>query len=629
MYKVILFFFSFFTLICGNANNIKEKISLANELKYSNPDSAFNICCTLEENLEDKEHNINYAETQLCKGRYYILKSNLDKATQVLNNAITVFEKEKNLSRLAKCYSLKSIIFQRLNDTEKSMNHLTIAYNLYIEDNNIEGQITSLINISVEYLRINKNDSALNYLNQLTELNGKFRNTDKYYYHQNFGMYYHNTAQYRKALSEFKLALSVAERENMIDSKTTIYMEMAETYFAQKDYKSAENHLFKSIAIATSNNLMHETNESYLLLIKLYEIQGDYKSAYLAKVINDSIETEIYNIERINKINEIETELAFSENQKIIAQQELDIKNEQLNTLNAKSKISQLIFVVILCLVIIMFVIIIFIRARKLSAKINHQKILLEEKNNEITDSITYAKRIQAAILPSDEIFKTHLPNSFVLYKPKDIVAGDFYWMEKVNNEIFFAAADCTGHGVPGAMVSVVCSNALNHGLEKNTSINPGLLLDSTRDFVKNKFETDSNNVKDGMDIALCALNFSTNQLQFSGANNPLYIIRENELIEIKGDKQHIGKHHKESKFTNHNINLKKNDCIYLFSDGYADQFGGPKGKKFMYKQFKNLLLKISNLPLNQQKEILDDTFENWRGDLEQIDDVCVIGVKI
>ena len=629
MYKAILFFISFFNVICINANNIEEKISLASDLKYSNPDSSFNICCTLEEKLKDKLNSINYAETQLCKGRYYILKSDLDKATQVLNDAITIFEKEKDLSRLAKCYSLKSIIFQRLNDDEKSMNHLTIAYKYYINDNNLEGQITSLINISLEYLRLNQNDSALNYLNQLNNLSDKFRTTDKYYYHQNMGMYYHNTTQFRKALSEFKLALSVAERENMIDSKTTIYMEIAKTYFAQKDYKKAENHLSKSIAIATSNNLMHETNESYLLLIKLYEIQGDYKSAYLAKVINDSIETEIYNIERINKIHEIETELAFSENQKIIAQQELDIKNEQLNTLNARSRVSQLLFVVILCLVIIIFVVFIFIRARKLSAKINHQKVLLEEKNNEITDSITYAKRIQSAILPSDVIFKTHLPNSFVLYKPKDIVAGDFYWMEKVNTEIFFAAADCTGHGVPGAMVSVVCSNALNQGLEKKSPITPGLLLDTTRDFVKNRFETESNNVKDGMDIALCALNFSTNQLQFSGANNPLYIIRENELIEIKGDKQHIGKHHKESNFTNHIISLKKDDCIYLFSDGYADQFGGPKGKKFMYKQFKSLLLKTSQLPLDQQKEVLNNTFENWRGDLEQIDDVCVIGIKI
>ncbi len=178
-------------------------------------------------------------------------------------------------------------------------------------------------------------------------------------------------------------------------------------------------------------------------------------------------------------------------------------------------------------------------------------------------------------------------------------------------------------------MVSVVCSNALNHGLEQKYSITPGILLDTTRDFVKKRFETESNNVKDGMDIALCAINFSTKQLQFSGANNPLYIIRENELIEIKGDKQHIGKHHKESNFTNHVISLKKDDCIYLFSDGYADQFGGPKGKKFMYKQFKNLLLKISHLPLDQQKKVLNDTFENWRGDLEQIDDVCVIGVKI
>ena len=629
MNRFIIFILSIFVIQIASANDIDNRLKLAADLYYSHPDSSFQICCSVQDELKNSSDKIRIAEAQLCKGRYYILKTDLEKATTELNQAIRVFESENKLSKLAKCYSLKSIIFQRLNDDEKSMNHLTIALNLYIKDNNTNGQISSLTNISLEHLRFNRNDSALIYLNQLKALESEINNTGKYYYHQNFGKYYHNIGQYQKALYEYNLALSVAEKENMVDSKTTINMEIASSYLALKNYTNAESYIYKSIAIASNNNLMHEANEAYLMLIELYESLGDYKKAYLTKVLNDSIEKKIYDIEKINKINEIETELAFSQKEKIIAEQKLEIKQEQLNTLQANSKVSRLIFFVILCLIVIVFVIIIFVRARKLSNKIKVQKLLLEEKNNEITDSITYAKRIQSAILPSSEYINKHLPNSFILYKPKAIVAGDFYWMHKMDDTIIIAAADCTGHGVPGALVSVVCSNALNQSLEKINSTQPSLILDKTRDLVKDRFETENNNVKDGMDIALCSINAKSKKMEFAGANNPLYIVRDNELIEIKGDKQHIGKHHKEADFLHHSIDLKQGDHIYLFSDGYADQFGGPKGKKFMYKQFKELLISINDKPLNQQKEILDSTFESWKGELEQIDDVCVIGIKI
>jgi serine phosphatase RsbU (regulator of sigma subunit) len=178
-------------------------------------------------------------------------------------------------------------------------------------------------------------------------------------------------------------------------------------------------------------------------------------------------------------------------------------------------------------------------------------------------------------------------------------------------------------------MVSVVCSNALNQSIEKTNSIDPAAILNTTRDLVKTRFKSESNNVKDGMDIALCSLNNEELKVQFSGANNPIYLIRNGELIETKGDKQHIGKHHKESPFNNHEIELQKNDTLYIFSDGYADQFGGPKGKKFMYKQFKALLLEIVDKPLETQKNILDQRLEEWKGNLEQIDDICIIGFKV
>lgn len=269
----------------------------------------------------------------------------------------------------------------------------------------------------------------------------------------------------------------------------------------------------------------------------------------------------------------------------------------------------------------------IVISSQKEEIEIQHH--ILEDKNKEITDSINYAKRIQDAILPPLKLVRGYIPDSFILYEPKDIVAGDFYWMEGVNNLIIFAAADCTGHGVPGAMVSLVCHNAMNRAVREFMLVEPDEILNKTRELVIETFEKSDNEVKDGMDIALCTINTESNKLSFAGANNGLYFIRNGELIEIKPDKQPIGKYIDAKPFTKHVMNLEKGDVIYTFSDGYADQFGGPKGKKFMYKPFREMLLSIHEKPMEEQHELLSDSFKKWRGEIEQIDDVCIIGVRI
>jgi len=251
----------------------------------------------------------------------------------------------------------------------------------------------------------------------------------------------------------------------------------------------------------------------------------------------------------------------------------------------------------------------------------------LEEKNTEIMDSIAYAKRIQSAILPPTKLVKEYLSESFILYKPKDIVAGDFYWMEHKNNQVLFAAADCTGHGVPGAMVSVICNNGLNRSVREYGLTDPGLILDKTREVVIQEFEKSEEEVKDGMDIALCSLNGL--DLKYAGANNPLWIIRNGEIIETKANKQPIGKYLDPKPFTTHSIKLEKGDSMYIFSDGYVDQFGGEKGKKFKPANLRKLLLSIQDQSMEKQKELLDEGFEAWRGELEQIDDVCMIGVRV
>lgn len=266
---------------------------------------------------------------------------------------------------------------------------------------------------------------------------------------------------------------------------------------------------------------------------------------------------------------------------------------------------------------------------------------VIEEKTKEIVDSINYAKRIQLALITPEEVLKKTVPNSFVFFQPKDIVSGDFYWFaelsttkEGTDNEqlVVFAVADCTGHGVPGAFMSLIGMKILNQSIKQKDVNSPAEALDFLNKQVydtMNKHASEDNIVRDGMDAVLFAINFNKLTLSFAGANNPLYIIRDKEVIELKTDKQPIGAYEAQQPFSNHTFELKKGDTIYATTDGYIDQFGGEDGKKLKSKKFKEKLLECVDLPIEQQKEFLKTFFMQWKGNLEQLDDVCVMGIKI
>ncbi len=266
-----------------------------------------------------------------------------------------------------------------------------------------------------------------------------------------------------------------------------------------------------------------------------------------------------------------------------------------------------------------------------LKNKAEKQQYDLEVKNNEIMASIQYAKQLQSTILPTEEEISKHFNNYFILYEPKDIVSGDFYWMEKSKDLIHFAVADCTGHGVPGAMVSFVCSNVLSQAVLDEKIYSPEKILDRSRELVIRRFSTSEISLNDGMDISIGTYNKNTNILSWAGANNPLYIVRAgiNEVVEIRGNKQPIGKYVAEEKpFTLHQLTMEKGDRIYLFSDGYIDQFGGIKGKKYKTNQFKRFILSIQNHSIHEQQSLLMTEFTNWKGNKSQTDDVLVCGLE-
>lgn len=311
--------------------------------------------------------------------------------------------------------------------------------------------------------------------------------------------------------------------------------------------------------------------------------------------------------------------------------------------------IQMIVWLVILIILVIALMAVLMIKAfhdnRRANQLLFEQKQELETKNQEIEDSVLYTRHLQSAILPSYSRFKNLFPQSFILYQPKDIVSGDFYWEHSFDQMVYFAVADCTGHGVPGAMISVVCANALNRVIKEDGIIEPGKILDHVKDQVVETFSQNEDAVSDGMDIALCCIDLDIKKLWYSGANNPLYRIgKKNDkvdaLIKLDADsnkalyeypatRQPIGKVTDTKKFKTHEIDLEQGDCIYLFTDGFLDQFGGPKGKKYKSKPFKKFLLKISEESMEEQHLLLENEFETWKGDLEQVDDICILGMKI
>ena len=259
------------------------------------------------------------------------------------------------------------------------------------------------------------------------------------------------------------------------------------------------------------------------------------------------------------------------------------------------------------------------------------QKIELELKDKNITDSLIYAQRIQEALLPSETYFRKHFEDSFILLKPKDIVSGDFYWIGEKDDKLFVVAADCTGHGVPGALMSMIGLKLIEKTINEDNIETPSGILAVMNKGLEKTFSREKNIgtiIRDGMDIGLCVIDRKRKKLQYAGAFFPLYLIREDKLSEIVADKIIIGMNPDNQPYTEHEIDILENDIFYIFSDGYVDQFGGTENKKFMYRRFRYLLLTIHSFPVNDQKAILEENIKTWMGTNEQVDDMMVIGFR-
>ncbi len=564
-------------------------------------------------------------------GYLYDQKGDMILALDNYHKGLDLYEFVGDKTGISTSLNNLGVLYSMIGDTTKALTYHRRSLELKKELKDPYGVAMSLNNIGTIYENHNRPFEALNYYDQSLEIREEIEDQRGIAMsYDNIGDIYLSQDFTVAALSYYEKGLKTWEELEDPVGISTSCDNVANALIKLDRHDEAKEYALRSNQIAEELGYVVDIKNSSITLSVIYKHDKDYKKAL------EKLETYVdmrNKMENSEFANAALKKSLFYEFQKTSLQDSLNnAKVLEIQDLELSSQRTQNIALYVgigLMLVIFILGIRSFVRKKKDHQLIMSQKLEVESKNKEITDSITYAKRIQLAILPPEEMISKHLKNGFVLYKPKDVVSGDFYWMEVIDDEIIFAVADCTGHGVPGAMVSVVCHNALNRSVFEFGLTKPSDILNKTRDLVIETFMKSDKNVKDGMDIALCSLNRKTNLLNYSGANNSLYLVDNNELKTIKADKQPIGKFAMSTPFTNHTIQLNNDNSIFLSSDGYPDQFGGPEGKKFKYKQFREMLLNNSSKAMKTQKEILDSTFENWKGNLEQIDDVCVIGVRI
>ncbi len=661
-------------------------VHLSDILYVSNIDTVIYLC---ENSVKIAQDGLNdYSDTLVQKsllksladalnniGFAYGEKGNISKKLEFYTKSLEIQEEIGNELGMANSYNNMAVLFKDQGNISRALEYHYKSMKLNEKNGNKRGVAISLNNIARIYEDQKDINKALEYYFQSLKIREEIKDKNLIsIVLNNIGEIYRVQNDTSKAFEYFNRSLKLREEIGWKEGIGTSYGNIGKVYWDQKNYPKAlvafekSYDIFKEIehkqgmATSTSNigNIEFingkindaEKHGQYSLELsrEIGYPENIQRAAFLLSNVYEKEQKgmpalEMYKLYILmrDSINNEETQKANAQLQaRFIYEKQKsidDIENDKLIAIEKKEKEKQQIFTyatATILLLVVVFLYFVFNRlkiTRKQKTQIEKQKNEVENQRDvikiahkEITDSISYAKRIQNAILPPARIVKEYLEDSFILYNPKDVVAGDFYWMRHVDKKILFAAADCTGHGVPGAMVSVVCNNALNRSVREYGITDPGEILNKTRDIVVREFEKSDQEVNDGMDIALCVLEGST--LTYAGAYNPLWIIRNGELLETKANRFPIGLSRNPQPYTTHTIKLEKDDVLYIFTDGFVDQFGGQYGKKYKANNFKNLLLDIYSKPMAEQRNLINESFEHWRGHLEQVDDICIIGVR-
>jgi serine phosphatase RsbU (regulator of sigma subunit) len=624
--------------------NIDKQLELIWEIRYKKTSEALQISNKTLEDSKAIDYKKGIAYSLLYKNLFSFWLIKEAEVLEPIFEALKLFKELNDKLGLTRAYNILGSIYDNYGDYNSAIEYSQLAIKFAKEIDLTEELGDAYTTLGQIYNRIEDYNAAIELLKKGLE----FREKSK----ANFAMSsslnliartYTLNKEYEKALEYYNKSLTLRKSIKDTNGLPWSFLGIASLYQEMQQNKNAIN--YYDLALANKNENKRLELLCFIGLGKIQLKEGDLEKSYsfLSQALNSAEELKmkslIYEVHFLlstlyhkqnNSIKELEHFKAFYtiKEQVINAETTNQLKKQQVAFSIERSQKEAEIY-------------------QLKNVELKKAYNIVKEKNIEITDSINYAKRIQDALFPTLANFYSTFPNSFLIYKPKDIVAGDFYWMEIIGSKIFFAVADCTGHGVPGAMVSVICNNALNRSVREFNLSKPSKILDKVTNLVRLTFEKSEEIVLDGMDITLCSFDTETKVLEYSGANNSLYVITNDDenyesyidhktiknekssLITIPATKQPIGGFDYLKPFTNHKIQLKKGDFICLFSDGYADQFGGLKGKKFKYVPFKKLLLSAHSMAFNKQQPFIEKTFNNWMGELEQVDDVCVMGINI
>ena len=577
--------------------------------------------------------------SNLIKGINFKELEDYPNAQTFLLIALKNLDPKLNTKALGDANSYMGYIQEQMNQFDKAIVYHRTALKLRSE---IGEKITSN-----SYLRLagcfqnqKKYDSAYYYFYKGIRIANKYnlkRNLSAFY--NNLGITYNNDKKTDSALVYYKKALNVLEDfQDSIGIAGTL-INIGTLYVDQKKYDAGIEYFKRGLWVAKQTGFKQWIANGASGLSGVYYVKGDYKLAYdnykLSRDYNDSI----FNEAKANDIANAEEKYQSEKKQKELEIADLKIKmqGDELSKSNTQRTI--LIFGLVISLIIFAVVFWGYSRMKKLSKELSivnkevvKQNHIIEEKNKDITDSIQYAKQIQKALLASDKLFADSFKDYFIFFKPKDIVSGDFYWAHKTDTEILIANADCTGHGVPGAFMSLIGVSKLNEIIKERKILDTDKIMHFLREGILEIFASanQKQQSKDGMDMVMMRYNFETKKLQFSCANNSLWLLRNGELLRYKADKFPVGFSYGEIQpFRLNEILLQADDIVLTFSDGYADQFGGAEGKKFKYKNLQNILAGSAQQPLFEMKNILSNNLKDWQGTLEQVDDITVIGFKV
>jgi serine phosphatase RsbU (regulator of sigma subunit) len=617
-----------------NALDAKNEIAFENILleEYAKADTI------LKEVLEESVRN-NYPKGIGFANRYMgllnVYTGEFKKATDYYLRALEIWEQSGDATKISMGFSDLGINFYYQENYKKAAYYWENCIK-NTPDKTTDGFMNNCTNLGQAYVELGKFDEAIELFKKAT---GYYSENKKSTSYTNaltgIANIEYKRKNYVKALGYYTEIIKLREGFNTRNNDlATTYLNVSLIYSELNKNKEALEYAIKGYERAKDSEDMSELLHAYNNLNTVYAKNGNFEKAYEFSQLYNVLRDSLNNIENQKQINELDKKYQTEKKEK-----DNQLLNKQIEIQNIQGKQQELYLIIsVIILIMIGFLAAILFRQNKQKQEVNLQlsqkNKIIEEQHKDITDSIKYAQRIQQAILPPDKMWYELLPDSFILYKPKDILSGDFYWVERKQGHIFVAAADCTGHGVPGAIMSVVNTNLLNKAVLEQHLVKPSAILNAVNQWLTIALHQSFNEsaVRDGMDIALCAINMKTKHLQFAGAFNGAYLFKKDgSFIELNGDKMPVGAfiEEKMQQFSDTEMNLEAGDRLYIFSDGYADQFGGPKGKKLKYKKLKQYMEESLHMSMPEQKKYLDNKFEEWKGNYEQVDDVLLIGITI